>query len=419
MRQLATLHDLFLASQNSEKPLATLSSLCHIFRQICQKVCYTQSKTEIHPSDIKFGRYGEVSAVEGSCSCSGLQQLFHKMLTLVHPYEYVPSILSSIATREYESVEEMLHDLVTYLEARPDWIQVQRLDMRDGEHWEQCKLGKWLTHASFNGDIKIQAKVRWNAEGCIGFFLYADKTSLGEAIWISSKKFEKGVFHKIAIECRDNALFVYVDERLFEASCSFLPKNGAQIGLMLEDTETSIEDFSVFTSGKNFRPNPLAVSDHILAEKQYIKAYGSYLEQAYSYHGQEVGKRALFYAGLSLLEKAKKSRSKKAFAECMLEFEKLFIVDAAPLGYLGKALVLHEQKKYMEEAAVLEEAFQHSGKHPFATMLKLYLMSRLSREGSLAYFLHASRHIPFEEMSLEAHNAIMHYKATQEPLFCA
>ncbi len=279
------------------------------------------------------------------------------------------------------------------------WIKSAILDTKGMHDWHCCELGKKLTKAAFTGDLKIEAKVRWKQEGGAGFFLYADKNSLGEPVWISSKHFEKNAFHKIRIETQDKGLFVYVNDRLYQAGCLFIPKLGSQIGLMLDDSELELEDLFVYRSELR-ELDPLSLGHFLLAEKQYKKAFLRYQEAVAA-----VGPWAHFYSGLSLLEKLKKRHTKKAISECLKEFDKLK-VDAAPLAYLGYALTYKEQGHQCEEVAILEEAFKHYSGHALMAHLKNYLMSRVVRVNNFAYFLLAKRYIPASEMSTEAQEVL-------------
>lgn len=217
---------------------------------------------------------------------------------VVAPFRNIPPILSHIVSRclavmpenRYQTVEELIGDLETYLEGRDSWIKIASLDVKSIPHWEVIKKNRRLSHGSFAGDIKIEAKICLN-KGRVGIFPHATDTSAGGAVWLSTKHIEKGVVHNIRIESRDNSLLVYANDRLLDVMCNYLPHVGSRIGLVVDDNDAVIDEFSISVRGTSFRANPLVVADTLLAEKKYAKALSEYRQLAFSNANREEGER--------------------------------------------------------------------------------------------------------------------------------
>jgi len=384
-------------------------------------------------------------------------ELDHEILydpSEIAPYRDVPPDLSRIVLRclapspqnRFESVEELIHHIENYLEGRSEWFSAANLDLQNKEDWEfqenvlitehtaitrGTELSEWvllmLSKNSFFGNTRIDAKTRIinNGQG-IGFLLGVpekgerEQPNSGYSLWIASEDhkntkllrssaevlYAPEVFLKanqwyhIRIEKIENSIYFYLNDILQFSYISYLPLGGTHIGVLMRDINVEIEDFIVSLGSQNMTVNCLAIPDAFLAHNQYASALSEYRRLSYTFSGTTTAREALFRAGITLLEEARRSKDPEKSTEALDEFEKLRKTPGAPLEYLGKALVYQMLDEYDEEAKCFELAYRRYPNHPLLPLLKeqlayrMYESARSHRKGAYRFVLLVLRHLP-------------------------
>lgn len=376
----------------------------------------------------------------------------------IAPYRDVPRILSRVALKclsvaldqRYKVVNELIHDIETYLEGRSEWFQIAELQVNRKEDWEfqenvliaehtavtrGAEISDWvslmISQASFTENTKIEAKVKLGEKSQgIGFLLSipeaVERTNLndGYCLWLGSDShpstkllrstvevmhhpdifLQRHDWYQIRIERIDQNIHFYLNNVLQFSYISHLPLAGTHIGLLSRDDDYSLSPLTVSVGNLNIQVNCLAVPDAFLAHKDYTTALSEYRRIGYSFPGTAEGREALFRAGITLLEEAQNSvdsEKKQALYEMALEeFWKLHDTPGAPLEYLGKALVYKILNDVDEEIKCFELAYRRYPHHPLLHVLEeqiLYRMlesSRHYRKATYQFILFSLRHIP-------------------------
>ncbi len=385
-----------------------------------------------------------------------LEQLLDPQETA--PYRDIPQHLSDIAKRalqadprlRFQTVEEMIAEVQSYIEGRPEWIPAAHLHLDQKQDWEfqeNILLAKHLaitrlpsvmewvslmiSRLSFSGNTKIKAKLQLKEDGNgIGFLLSIPEANErkgleeGYCLWIGSetkpgcKLFRSNIevmdipgiclklntSHQIQIEKVDNHLRFYLDGTLQFHYISHIPMSGTHLGVLYRDADFEMAHLEVFVGSQNVMVNCLAVPDAFLADKNYAKALSEYRRIGYSFSGRAEGREALFRAGITLLEEAasmrKKGEREELYTLALDEFSKLRFTPGAPLEYLGKALVYKAMDEIDEEIKCLELCVRKYPKHPLLKVLSEHITFRMHeaslRDRSAAYHfaLLAVRHLP-------------------------
>ncbi len=376
----------------------------------------------------------------------------------IAPYREVPKMLVRICQQalasdpkeRYQTVDDLIRDLESFIEGRSEWFQATKLDIHKKQDWQfqenvliaehvalvrNADVSDWvslmISKTSFSENMKIDARVCIKEKGHgIGFLLsipeVAERKHLndGYCLWLGSDIFKSTkllrssveVFHtqdvylqrfewyKIRIEKVDNNIHFFLNDILQFSYISHLPIFGTHVGILSRDADFELQDLTVHVGSQNVMVNCLAVPDAFLAHKDYVKALSEYRRIGYSFPGRAEGREAMFRAGVTLLEQAcnaaNGTSSKEYFDLALQEFEKLHNTPGAPLEYLGKALVYQSMHDYEEEIKCYTLACRRYGHHPLRHVLHeqiVYRMHESSRQNRLAAYnliLLVVRHLP-------------------------
>lgn len=374
---------------------------------------------------------------------------------LVSPYRDIPRILSRITEKclshniseRYQTANELIHDLETYLEGRSEWFEFAQLDINKKEDWEfqenilladqmaithTSNEAEWvslmISRSSFAGNTRLEADVCLGESSLgIGFLMSVPEAgermhvNEGYCLWIgsdhnkSTKLLRSNVevlnasefflkrhhWYRLRIEKIEQTLHVYINDLLQFSYIAHLPLVGTHMGLLSRDADFKISPISISVGSLNITQSCLAVPDSFLAHKYFSEALNEYRRIAYSFPDRPEGRDALFRAGLTILEQAKKNPiQKELFDLALQEFEKLHMTPGAPLEYLGKALVYQTLGEYEEEIKCFELASRRYSKHPLLNILqeqiiaRMHEMSRHQRLMAYHFILLSVRHLP-------------------------
>jgi serine/threonine-protein kinase len=323
----------------------------------------------------------------------------------------------------YQSALELIADVESFLEGKPEWMLVKKLDFQRAEDWEfqenivlakhiaitrSSDLLEWvnlmISKESFSGNTKIETNIcLGHASHGIGILLNlpsaTDRKDLmdGYCIWLGERvkiyrcnievlevknvSLLADKTYQLRIEKSESRLSIYLDNVLKASYISHIPLAGAHVGLLLRDDDLKISELSIFLGSQNVTISCLAIPDAFLASKDYMKALFEYRKIATSFPGRTEGREAIFRAGVTLLEAANrvsKAKEKSQFLMAALEeFDKLKPTAGAPLEYLGKSLAYKALGEPEEEAKCLELAIRKYASHPLLPRLLEHLVFRL------------------------------------------
>ncbi|MCB1112580.1 MAG: serine/threonine-protein kinase PknD [Chlamydiales bacterium] len=399
----------------------------------------------------------------------------------VAPYRDVPRILGGIATKclefepqdRYQTVQELIHDVESYIEGRAEWFHNAELDIYNKSDWEfqehvliaehvaitrGAEAADWMnlmiSKVSFSENIRIEADITLgNRSKGIGFLLSVpepderEQINDGYCLWLGSDAdrttrllrssvevvhadniyLEHGRSYRVRIDKLDNNIYVYLDNVLYLSYISHLPYVGTHVGLLSRDVDFTLENFNIFTAGQNVTVSCLAVPDAFLAHKEYHIALSEYRRIGYSFPGRAEGREAQFRAGVTLLEQARNTRdtteAETLYDLALEEFGKLHSTPGAPLEYLGKALVYRALKDYDEEIKCFELAYRRYPHHPLLPVLEeqvLYRMhesAHINRKATYAFVLLVLRHVKGVARNKHARKLFRSIKKHWEPLY--
>lgn len=397
------------------------------------------------------------------------------------PYRDVPKVLSRVACKclefkveeRYETVDDLIHDLESYIEGRSEWFQITQMDVHRKSDWEfqenvliaehmaitrGTEVSDWvslmISKTSYPENTKIEAKVRIGETGRgIGFLLSIPEGSeriqlnSGYCLWLGSDLdkstkllratvevmyapeiyLQRNEWYQVRIEKIDNNIHFFLNDVLQFSYISHLPLIGTHLGLLSRDADFTLKDFSVFVGSQSIKVNCLAVPDAFLAHKDYATALSEYRRIAYSFPGTAEGREAMFRAGITLLEEARAcndpAKSIQIFEQSLEEFSKLHKTPGAPLGYLGKALVYKSLKDYEEEVKCFELAYRRYPHHPLLPVLQEQLVYRMHesshvhRRSTYQFVLLAVRHLSMELASKHTKKLYTSLWKHWEPLY--
>jgi len=376
----------------------------------------------------------------------------------VAPYRDIPQVLVSIVEKclqidpkkRYGRVQEMIHELESYIEGKSEWFPVHTLSPTHAQDWEfqeNVLMGDFnaisrlteettwvnlmISEATFPGNLKIETDVEIK-EGGEGFGLLfslkgkEERLHLldGYCLWISAipgtptRLIRSGVHviespdlllkigrkYHVVVEKVDESIHLSLDGRRVFSYITHLPQEGTHIGLMLRDTLLQMSDLQIYEAGQNVLVKCLAVPDAFLANKDYGKALSEYRRIGVSFPGRQEGREAFFRAGITLLEEGKAARTvsekESCFESAFREFEKLRKTPGAPLEYLGKALIYEALGEFDEEAKCFDIAWRRTPRHPLLPLLEEHLLfrtqesSRIDRLATYQFSLLLILHCP-------------------------
>lgn len=398
----------------------------------------------------------------------------------VAPYREIPPQLAEVACRclafkkedRYPSVLDLVKEIEQYNKGLPEWMPAGVLHVQDKQDWEFQEHVAWSQHfavareesalewvwmmvskASLLGNFKIEAKIRLesNSRGVHFLFGIPEKKRLsrleeGWGLWIgsSSKRgctlsrarievhyrpdvfISPGEWHHIRIEKIGGRIDCYLDETLLFHYLSPLPIIGSHVGVIAHDDLFAIDQIALFAGSHNATVNCLAVPDAFLERGEYLNALSEYRKIAFCFKGRSEGSKALFRAGLALLEQAHDEKStrekKKRHQEAFDQFGELRKTSAAPLEYLGKSLVYRATQDTEEEVKCLELALRKYRGHPLLAFLQEQILFRMheashkNRTSAYALALLALRQIPSSTISTEHRLLLQRLRADLEPV---
>jgi eukaryotic-like serine/threonine-protein kinase len=334
----------------------------------------------------------------------------------VAPSRSIPPILSHITLKclqsspkeRYQSVQELIYDLESYLEKRSKWINIAKIDPQDMNLWDHLhdvklpegqKVKGFLSKQSFGKNIRVEAEVWIGPKGHgIGFLpgmpdghcvwlgseinspstmIFRNQEKLLEA---SSISLNKNQWHKMRIDKIESNLYIYIDDIFQFAYVSYLPQNGSYIGLCGIDADYKLDPISISVDATSLHEKPLQ-GDLFFANKEYSKALEAYNILENNYNDAQARHDAIFHKGLVWLEEAKESKGKKKktvlIERALSEFTKLHGTSAGPLELLGKLLVSRLQNNLEAELHLFADAFNRFPHHYLLFRIKDHLMSRL------------------------------------------
>jgi serine/threonine protein kinase/tetratricopeptide (TPR) repeat protein len=357
------------------------------------------------------------------------------------PYRDIPHPLAAIClkclakdpTDRFANVEELIEEMKKTIEGRPEWLLTAELDLNRKSDWlfqENILLAKHLaisrnfdetnwaaisiSKAAFADNLRIDAEVKIEGEG-IGFMLSVPsphQIEEGYLIWISPTKCQlfrsNALVHespltlknRIRIEKIDDYLRLFVDDELKLAVASHLPMPGKHVGILTKDDHFELKSCRIYDGSRNVMVGCLAVPNAFLSHSLYDDALEEYQRIGQCFPGRIEGREALFRAGLTLLEKAKKTKNEEIYHLALKEFEKLYRTSGAPLEYLGKSMVYEAMGEFEEEAKCLELILRKFSKHPLLPIVKEHIVYRMhesslnNREAAYRLILLAIQHIP-------------------------
>jgi len=372
------------------------------------------------------------------------------------PYRDIPKKLSDICMKclskeenqRYQNVEDLILDLKDYIDGKPQWILNADLNIKNSQNWQfqenillakhivisrKTEFDQWVTlmvsKQVFSTNIRIEADIslgKWSNGLCFLLNILKNKSNFkieeSYKLWLNTNKkdsefsrsnvsiykdkinIKPDVFHNLIIEKVEDKLNIYLDQKLIFSHINHLPMRGNFFGLAYKDTSFSIKNLKIYTNSYNVMVNCLAIGDAFFAKEDYNTAIKEYQKIAFSFPGRKEGQEAIFRAGISYLEKAKKIKKNKylqKYLELSLdEFQKLHSTASEPLEYLGKSLVYLEKQDFIEEAKCLELMIRKFMNHHQNHMIKEYIIYRMHQssyqntEAAYRIILIALRFIP-------------------------
>ncbi|MBS3904349.1 MAG: protein kinase [Simkania sp.] len=400
------------------------------------------------------------------------------------PYRDIPRELSEIAckclafdkSQRFSSVSLLIANIEQYLEGFPEWMPVAslRIDKKtDWEFQEHVLLAKhqalseipeemeWvsmmLSKSAFWGNLKIEAQCTLvdKSAGVEVLFGVPDGNlhkrpiegwglKLGSAQRLGCTLFrnqievqsrpdiflETGRLYHLRIEVVQAKICAFLDDIQLFDYINPLPIIGNHIGIISRDEGSILHQLNVFVGSHNALVNCLAIPDAFLAKGYDLDALEEYRRIAYCFRGRTEGREALFRAGVTLVDLAKKRESDiertTLLEEALEQFSTLSGGPAAPLEYLGKSLVYKESQDLLEENKCLELALRKAHQHPLRSTVAAQVLFRLheaayySRFETYAIALLALQQIP-DLLEASAHQDffISLYRHLEPlPLFC-
>jgi serine/threonine protein kinase/tetratricopeptide (TPR) repeat protein len=367
--------------------------------------------------------------------------------TEMAPHRDIPHQLSEVCRKclaksgkeRYNSAEELIEDIKSYIEGRSEWVLAKELDRSKIKDWQlqanvllakniaitqSLDVTEWaevmVSKNAFANNMRMEADIRLGEKGQgIGFLFCVPEDSHnleeGYCLWIShfscrlfrnnvqvveTKILQPKVWHHIAIEKVDDQIKLFVDGKPKLKFHSHLPLAGNRVGILHKDGDFDLKHLKVYEASNNVMVGCLTVPNAFLSHKLYDVALQEYRRIGQCFPGRTEGREALFRAGLTLLEKAKKEKDEKLYSAALKEFEQLYKTPGAPLEYLGKSFVYEALKEHEEEAKCLELALRKFPKHPLLPMFKEHIVYRMhesslnNREAAYRMILLGIRHIP-------------------------
>ena len=375
----------------------------------------------------------------------------------ISPYREVPDVLARIAKRcldpkpsaRYQSVDAIIADIEGYLEGRSEWYPQGELNPKVSEGWkfqehvllaEQVAITRgtafadWvqlmISRQSFGQNIRVDSTIKIAPDGHgIGLIVAIPETQQrtnifdGVCVWLSADAsspsqllrggvevlaapglvLEKDREYAVSVKRIDNSVHVYVDGVEQLTYVSQQPLYGTHVGVMARDDHYQIPSMKIFSGSDLLVVSCLAIPDAFLAAGDYERALVEYRRVAYAFATHAEGREAQFRAGITLLEQAKHTKEKKKstalYDKALEEMSRLHDGPAAPLAYLGKALVYRALANHPDEVRCYELALRRYKTHPLLPLVSEHLVYRMheaarqSRFTAYSLSLLAIRHV--------------------------
>ncbi|MCH9627072.1 MAG: Serine/threonine-protein kinase PknD [Chlamydiales bacterium] len=398
----------------------------------------------------------------------------------VAPYREVPPRLSRMVKKcldvnpavRYQTMDELIHDLLSHLEGRSEWFESAQLDIKKKKHWEfqenvliskhiaitrTTEAADWVSimvsKGAFAENTRLHTRVRIGESGeGIGFLLCvpeaADRENPleGYCLWIGSDLnpacqlfrntievmhfpdlcLKRGEWYSITLEKVDHNIHVILNDQHQFTYLSYLPLFGTHIGVIARDDDFQTDPITISSGSQNLQVSCLSIPDAFLASRDYKRALAEYRRIGYSFPGHAEGREALFRAGITLLEKARTSRTQRkteeTYTQALEEFAKLHNTPGAPLEYLGKALVYQSLRDNAEEIKCLELGLRRYKKHPLVDAIREQIVYRMheasqtDRRSAYQLILIALRLLPKVVENGDSNRLFKHLTSHWEPL---
>lgn len=364
------------------------------------------------------------------------------------PYRDIASELSEIACKclsfskddRFPNVPSLIEKIENYLKGVPEWMPAATLNIDEKKDWEfqeHILLTKrqalseipesmeWVlmmvSNSAFWGNLKMEldffleeeslgiellfgvpdSKLRkrpvegWSLK--IGSALNPGCVLMRDQIEVSSRQevsLPSGTMYQLRVEMSQPAIRVYLNEQKLIDYVSSLPTTGNRVGLLLRDEGCILKNFSLFVGSHNALVNCLAIPDAFLAKHHERDALEEYRRIAHGFRGRTEGWEALFRAGITLLDLAKKDRPsriagkgrKNLIEEALNQFNALSNSPAFPLEYLGKSLVYLASGDSIEEIKCLELSLRKAYHHPLRPLITSQILFRLHEAAHMNRF---------------------------------
>jgi serine/threonine-protein kinase len=346
----------------------------------------------------------------------------------IAPYRDIPTELSDIAaaclapnkSERIADVPTLIQRIEDYLKGVPQWMHAKRLSVNNPGDWrllENILLSKhqaltntpekmeWVlmmvSKSVFWGNLHIETHSLSETENREVEILFGvpqthiqNKQIQGWSVKIVGKKIallrdqieivsslSQTIPQQIAIELTREYLHVVTDGKLILEHTPPDLIHGNHIGLLLRDGECTISMLDVFVGSCNSMVNCLAIPEAFLAKGRIKEALEEYKRIAHGLQGRTEGWQALFRAGSLLVilanREGQRERKRSLFDSAFQQFDTLGHTPAAPLEYLGKALIYKALNEEEEEAKCLELALRKAHLHPLSMYCANHLLFRL------------------------------------------
>jgi len=353
------------------------------------------------------------------------------------PYRDVPQALSEIVRKclepdpkdRYGSCDELIGHIESFLEGRSEWFPVKKLQVTTKKDWEfqehillaehtaitrSSELAEWyglmISKETFTENVRLEADITFGPL-CRGIGLIVGAPNAqqrhqltdGYCLWLTTTRektrrttllhssvavfeapdlyLEPNLTYRICIEKIDQTINLTINGIQQFSYVSHFPVVGTHIGLLTQDNDFEIGPLQVFIGSQNIMVKCLAVPDAFFANANYNKALTEYRRIGDLFSGRAEGREAFFRAGLTLLEKGKlqsdPEKREAFFDHARSEFEKLRQTPAAPLEYLGKALIYQTTNEYEEEIKCFELAFRRYKELPLLQVIVEQVVLRM------------------------------------------
>ena len=131
----------------------------------------------------------------------------------------------------------------------------------------------------------------------------------------------KDTWHNMIIEKIDRHIEIDMDGLLQFSYTSHVPVIGSHIGILAKDADFQLRNCTVSHGSQHLTVGCLAIPDAFLVHQEFDRALAEYRRIANAFPGRHEGREAIFRAGITLLEKAKKTHAKGDFDAAYSEFE--------------------------------------------------------------------------------------------------